>query len=63
MARNVERRMDNKMGGKMETFYYQATNEKTNQAIIIQAKNETEARHKVINSLDLSLNWTIKRAK
>ena len=44
------------------TFYYQAISDKTKEVVIIQAENETEARHKAINSLDLSLNWSIKQA-
>lgn len=47
----------------MKTFYFEATNEKTKENYIIQAKNSSEARHWIINHLDLSLNWTIKEAK
>lgn len=46
----------------MKTFYFEALSEKTKEIIIIQAKDLTDARHKVINSLDLSLNWTIRQA-
>lgn len=45
------------------TFYYEAISDKTKEVVIIQAENETEARHKVINNLDLSLNWVIRQAK
>ena len=46
----------------MKTFYFQATSEKSKEIIIIQAKDSIEARHWVINHLDLSQNWTIKEA-
>ena len=46
----------------MTTFYFQATSDKSNEVIVIQAKDSTEARHWVINHLDLSKNWTIKEA-
>jgi len=46
----------------MKTFYFEAVNEKTKENYVIQANDSAEARHWVINHLDLSLNWTVREA-
>ena len=43
----------------MKTFYFKAENQNKTINHIIQANDSTEARHWVINHLDLSENWTV----
>ncbi len=45
---------------KMNTYI--ASSDKLKREVVFKAENETEARHWVINHLDLSGNWTITLA-
>ena len=45
----------------MKTYYFRCENVNTIENYVIQAKDLIEARHWIINHLDLSLNWSVKQ--